>query len=78
MSRRGCPCFIPKLPVSPKADFTPYIFTESQMADIFAACDAYRLYDVRMGTSLMAMPAVCMTSGIRLQSIVWFRWIITG
>ena len=58
MSRRGCPCFIPKLPVSPKADFTPYIFTESQMADIFAACDAYRLYDVRMGTTLMAMPAL--------------------
>ena len=58
MSRRGCPCFIPKLPVTPKADFTPYIFTERQMAGIFAACDAYRLYDVRMGTALMAMPAL--------------------
>jgi Site-specific recombinase XerD len=58
MSRRGCACFIPKLPVYPKADFTPYIFTAAQITDIFAACDAYRLYDVRMGTSLMAMPAL--------------------
>ncbi len=38
--------------------FTPYIFTKSQIADIFAACDASRLYDVRMGTSLFSMPAL--------------------
>lgn len=58
MSRRGCQCQIPRLPKSPKEDFTPYIFTQKQMDAIFAACDAYRLYDVRMGTSLIAMPAL--------------------
>jgi len=58
MSRRGCQCQIPRLPRYPKADFTPYIFTQEQMDAIFAACDAYRLYDVRMGTSLIAMPAL--------------------
>lgn len=58
MSRRGCQCQIPRLPKYPKADFTPYIFTHEQMDAIFAACDAYRLYDVRMGTSLIAMPAL--------------------
>lgn len=58
MSRRGCPCHIPQLPKQPQPDFTPYIFTESQMAAIFAASDAYRLYDVRMGTALFSMPAL--------------------
>jgi len=58
MSRRGCQCQIPRLPKYQKADFTPYIFTQTQMDAIFTACDAYRLYDVRMGTSLIAMPAL--------------------
>lgn len=58
MSRRGCQCQIPRLPKYPKKDFTPYIFTQKQMDAIFATCDAYRLYDVRMGTSLIAMPAL--------------------
>lgn len=58
MSRRGCVCHIPQLPKYHKADFTPYIFTESQIAAIFTACDAYRLYDVRMGTALFSMPAL--------------------
>ena len=58
MSRRGCLCHIPRLPKQPHPDFTPYIFTESQIAAIFKACDAYRLYDVRMGTALFSMPAL--------------------
>lgn len=58
MSRRGCQCQIPHLPKYQKADFTPYIFTQAQIDAIFTACDACRLYDVRMGTSLIAMPAL--------------------
>lgn len=58
MSRSGCLCHIPRLPRQPQRNFTPYIFTKSQIADIFAACDASRLYDVRMGTSLFSMPAL--------------------
>ena len=58
MSRRGCQCYIPRLPKYTRSDFTPYIFTQSQIEAIFSACDSYRLYDVRMGTSLFAMPAL--------------------
>jgi integrase len=58
MSRNGCVCFIPKLPKQPKSNFTPYIFTHEQIEAIFQACDNYRLYDIRMGTALMAMPAI--------------------
>ena len=58
MARRGCACYIPKMPRQPKQDFTPYIFTEGQIANIFDAADKYRLYDIRMGTALIAMPAI--------------------
>ena len=58
MARRGCVCYIPKMPRQPKRDFTPYIFTDEQMSNIFDAADRYRLYDIRMGTVLIAMPAI--------------------
>lgn len=58
MSRTGCPCFIPRLPRQPHPDFTPYIFTEEQISAIFKECDSYRLFDIRTGTALMAMPAL--------------------
>ncbi len=58
MSRCGCECFIPRLPKQPKPDFTPYIFSPEQMSDIFAAADSLRLYDIRMGTALISIPAI--------------------
>ena len=58
MSRHGCECFIPRMPKPPKPDFTPYIFTPEQMAAIFTAADNRRLYDIRMGTALISMPAI--------------------
>lgn len=58
MSRNGCVCFIPRLPKQPKANFTPYIFTDEQIKAIFEACDSYRLHDRRMGTILFAMPVL--------------------
>ena len=70
MSRTGCPCFIPKLPKMPQTGFTPYIFTEEQIKNILDACDRYRLYDVRMGTSLFAMPAILRllySTGVRIS-----------
>lgn len=70
MSRRGCPCQIPMLPPQPKSDFTPYIFTKEQISSIFSACDGYRLYDVRMSTSLFAMPSllrVLYSTGMRVS-----------
>lgn len=58
MSRNGCPCHIPRLPKQPKRDFTPYIFTHEQIRAILDAGDGYRLHDTRMGTALIAMPAL--------------------
>ena len=58
MARHGCSCYVPRMPKQPKPDFTPYIFTPEQIAAIFAAADEYRLYDIRMGTALMPMPAI--------------------
>lgn len=58
MCRCGCPCFTPRMPKQPKPDFTPYIFTSEQIAAIFTAADEYRLYDICMGTVLIAMPAL--------------------
>ena len=58
MSRCGCECFIPRLPKQPKPDFTPYIFTPEQMSGIFTAADSLRLYDIRMGTALISIPAI--------------------
>lgn len=70
MCRNGCHCFIPRLPKQPQSEFTPYIFTHEQIAAIFKACDAYRLYDVRMGTSLFAMPSLLRllySTGLRIS-----------
>lgn len=58
MSRQGCGCFIPRIPRQPKPNFTPYIFTPEQMAAIFTAADNRRLYDIRMGTALITIPAI--------------------
>lgn len=58
MSRKGCVCYIPKLPRMPKPGFTPYIFTQDQIAAILKAADEYRLYDIRMGTAIFPMPAL--------------------
>ena len=33
LSRRGCLCHIPRLPRQPQLNFTPYIFTKSQIAN---------------------------------------------
>lgn len=76
MSRCGCPCFIPRLPKEPKSDFTPYIFTQDQIASILSAADALRLYDIRMGTALFAMPTLLRllySTGLRVSEALSIR-----
>lgn len=76
MSRCGCECFIPRLPKQPKPDFTPYIFTPEQMTDIFAAADGCRLYDIRMGTALIAIPCILRllySTGMRVSEALSIR-----
>jgi integrase len=76
MSRCGCECFIPRLPKQPKPDFTPYIFTPEQMTAIFAAADGCRLYDIRMGTALIAIPCILRllySTGMRVSEALSVR-----
>jgi integrase len=76
MSRKGCVCFIPRLPKQPKVNFTPYIFTHEQINAIFETGDAYRMYDIRMGTALIAMPAILRllySTGVRISEALSIR-----
>lgn len=76
MCRQGCISYIPKMPQRPKNDFTPYIFTEEQMKAILKAADEYRLYDIRMGTALISMPAILRTlyaTGMRVSEVLSIR-----
>lgn len=76
MCRQGCMAFIPQMPRQPKRDFTPYIFTEKQIGEIFKAADGSRLYDIRMGTALMPMPALLRTlyaTGMRVSEALSIR-----
>lgn len=76
MCRQGCISYIPRMPRQSKNDFTPYIFTEEQMKAIMKAADEYRLYDIRMGTTLMPMPAILRTlyaTGMRVSEVLSIR-----
>lgn len=76
MCRQGCVSYIPKMPRQPKVGFTPYIFTEEQINAILKAADEYRLYDIRMGTALMPMPAILRTlyaTGMRVSEVLSIR-----
>lgn len=73
MCRRGCVCFIPRMPSMPKSNFTPYIFTEKQIAELFSYIDNSRLYDVRLGTALISMPTIfrlLYSTGMRISEVL--------
>lgn len=73
MNRTGVTCFIPRLPKMPKSTFTPYIFTEQQIADIFKAADNCRLYDIRMGTAVIVIPVIfrlLYSTGLRVSEAI--------
>lgn len=53
----GYDCYIPRLPRK-ISGFTPHIFTNKQIMDIFQACDHFELYDRHLNTTLFIMPAV--------------------
>jgi integrase len=53
----GYGCYIPRLPRK-ISGFTPHIFTNKQIMDIFQACDHFELYDRHLNTTLFIIPAV--------------------
>lgn len=70
MCRRGCLCFIPPYPRTTKSTFTPYIFTEEQIATIFRITDNSRLYSVHMRSALMVFPTLfrlLYSTGLRIS-----------
>ncbi|MBU0487972.1 MAG: tyrosine-type recombinase/integrase [Bacteroidetes bacterium] len=59
MCKNGYDSFIPRMPVNTaKNSFTPYIFSNSEMAAIFSSCDNLRLYDRHMTTIQFIIPAI--------------------
>jgi integrase len=59
MCKVGYQCYIPRMPVNPPGNsFTPHIFSNLEMADIFRACDDMRLYDKHMSTILFIVPII--------------------
>ncbi len=59
MCKVGYDCYIPRKPVDPsKNNFTPYIYSDKEMADIFQACDNMRLYDKHMSTIIFILPTI--------------------
>ncbi len=63
MCKVGYDCYIPRIPNNPSSNnFTPHIFSNREIADIFHACDSMRLYDRHMSTILFIVPVI-----IRLQ-----------
>ncbi len=59
MCKVGYDCYIPRIPYNPTGNsFTPHIFTNREMADIFQACDNMRLYDKHMSTILFIVPVI--------------------
>lgn len=74
MCQVGYDCYIPRMPVSlPKNSFTPHIFSNQEMADIFHACDNMRLYDKHMSTILFFVPIIIRllyATGLRISEAI--------
>jgi integrase len=74
MCQVGYDCYIPRMPVTlPKNSFTPHIFSNQEMADIFQACDNMRLYDNHMSTILFFVPTIIRllyATGLRISEAI--------
>lgn len=71
MNRKGCHCYIPRLPRPPKSTFVPYIFSQTQITALFKSIDnqEYR-HRTNKRNGLMAMPAflrLLYSTGLRVS-----------
>ncbi len=77
MCKVGYDCYIPRIPYNPTGNsFTPHIFTNREMADIFQACDNMRLYDKHMSTILFIVPVITRllyATGLRISEALALR-----
>lgn len=70
MSRRGQPCYIPKMPRQPQSNFTPYVFSDDEMTSIFNIVDNLRGYNEAARNSIISLPALIRllySSGLRIS-----------
>ena len=59
MCKIGYDSYVPMMPVNTgKNSFTPYIFSNQEMASIFCVCDNLQLYDRHMSTIQFIIPAI--------------------
>ena len=74
MCKIGYDCYIPRLPPFPRKDrFTPHIFTQQDISDIFLACDKMRLYDKNLSSNLFIIPVIfrlLYATGLRISEAI--------
>ena len=74
MCKVGFDSYIPRMPVNnAKNSFTPYIYSEREMATIFCCCDSLRLYDRHMSTILFIIPSMMRLlygTGLRISEAI--------
>lgn len=74
MCKVGYDSFIPRMPVNnAKNSFTPYIYSEREMATIFCCCDNLRIYDSHMSTILFIIPSMLRLlygTGLRISEAI--------
>lgn len=76
MNRSGNDCFVPRMPKQPKNDFTPYIFTHTQITELFESCNHMEVDDAHMKVALFAMPAILRllySTGLRVSEALSIR-----
>lgn len=64
----GGNAYVPRLPRYPQSDFTPYIFSEKEISDIFSAAD--KLVAKTLQEGIMVLPAILRllySTGIRIS-----------
>jgi len=77
MSKIGYDSYVPRMPVNKSQNnFTPYIFSQQQMATIFNTSDNLRLYDGHMSTIQFIIPAIIRLlygTGMRISEALSLR-----
>jgi integrase len=77
MCKIGYDCYIPRIPANPaRNSFTPHIYSNREIADIFQACDNMRLYDKHMSTILFIVPIIIRllyATGLRISEALTLK-----
>jgi integrase len=73
MCQIGYPCYVPRMPRKKDWNYVPYIFTHTQMLDIFNAADSLRMPCLLACSKLFSIPALLRTlyaTGMRVGEAI--------